>query len=370
MFIDILSMSALFLGSILLGILGINSPQSNRPIVLVGVISLALLAFSKITDEIWGAEIFAIFILIYVSHISCLLCVEEYRLPEKPAGSSFGWVRGYKMLSNPRWLGTTRQVSNIEVRPTKISHMPRLSFVLNCVYSAALTIATERAFRYFSTDILPRYVYAPDITDFLPAKEVYFRRIGSVTLNETVIRVQLVASFIIYSIYTYKTMHNILAIVFVGSGFDNPEDWPPLFGNIKEATSIRNFWARFWHQLVYRSFTSYGIWITKNVLGLPRSSFIGRLFITLFVFAMSGVVHALAIRQAQYSCGAWEEIQFYILNFFGILLETMTYAAVSKLTKDYKMKDSISNAIGYSWVFLFLFWVLPKSNYPRVFCNP
>jgi len=28
------------------------------------------------------------------------------------------------------------------------------------------------------------------------------------------------------------------------------QDWPPLFGKLSEATTIRNFWASFWHQMI------------------------------------------------------------------------------------------------------------------------
>lgn len=30
------------------------------------------------------------------------------------------------------------------------------------------------------------------------------------------------------------------------------QDWPPLFGKLKEATTVRNFWGIFWHQMLRR----------------------------------------------------------------------------------------------------------------------
>jgi hypothetical protein len=392
--IDFLLMTAYFSVSMLFGIIGINSPQAYRPILLVGIASFGILAFSRISNSIYGGEIFSLFIIIYLSHISCVLCVEKYVLPKKP-GIGFDWIGGYKMLFNARWIGTNRQAPDIKVPPGRkfvcdiVSEqlhkensrdlsktfrttlcLPRTIFVLNCVLSLACMLAAEQTYRYFYMDILPYYIDALNMMDFLPIKETYFRRIGSVTFRETVIRVWIVTVFIWNSVCTYNTIYKILAMIFVGTGLDEPEDWPPLFGDIREATSIRNFWAKFWHRLVYRSYSSYGIWITKNVLRLPHSSFIGKLFINLYVFSMSGIVHALAIRQVQYSCGYWEEIRFYVLNFFAILLETIVLAGFSKVTKGYKVNSTVSKTIGYSWVFMFLFWVQPKTQYPKLFCSP
>lgn len=392
--VDFLLMSAYFSVSMLFGIIGINSPQTYRPILLLGIASFAILAFSRISNSIYGGEIFSLFIIIYLSHISCVLCVEKYVLPKKP-GIDFDWIGGYKMLFNARWIGTNRQAPDIKVplgrkivsdivseqlhkensrdlsktfRTTL--RLPRTIFVLNCVISLACMLAAEQIYRYFYMDFIPHYIDELNMMDFLPIKETYFRRIGSVTFRETVIRVWIVTVFIWNSVCTYNTIHKILAIIFVGSGLDEPEDWPPLFGDIRDATSIRNFWAKFWHRLVYRSYSSYGIWITKNILRLPHSSFIGKLFINLYVFSMSGIVHALAIRQVQYSCGYWEEIRFYVLNFFAILVETIVLAVFSKVTKGYKLNSTVSKTIGYSWVFMFLFWVQPKTQYPKLFCSP
>lgn len=388
---DFLPMCAYFSVSSLLGIVGINSPQAYRPIIFVGLAFSAICAFFQISSRIWGAEVFAMFILIYVSHMSCVLCIDKYVLPKKP-GVSFDWAGGYKMLFNARWIGTNRPVSDINIRPRKgvisappgtqkgdsrhplrhlgyIYRLPRTLFVLNCIISIAFTLVAEKIYGYLSASIIEQYLEGFEVTDFLPTKEIYFRRIGSVTIRETVIRVWVMTFTIGYSIGFLNTVHKILAIIFVGTGLDEPEDWPPLFGNIQEAASIRNYWAKFWHRLVYRCYTSQGIWISKNILRLPRSSFIGKLFINLYVFAASGVVHALATRQVRHSCGSWENARFYVLNFFAILLETVVLAAFSKVTKGYKVNRTVGKTIGYFWVFMFLFWAIPKHHYSQTLCN-
>jgi hypothetical protein len=38
-------------------------------------------------------------------------------------------------------------------------------------------------------------------------------------------------------------VYRLLSIICVGFGIDSPSDWPPAFGMIKEAYSLRNFWG-------------------------------------------------------------------------------------------------------------------------------
>jgi hypothetical protein len=39
------------------------------------------------------------------------------------------------------------------------------------------------------------------------------------------------------------SVYRLLSIVFVGLGEDSPSDWPPAFGRISEAYTLRNFWG-------------------------------------------------------------------------------------------------------------------------------
>ena len=367
----------------LLAIIALNSRQSYRPILLVGIIFCAHRSFREISDAqlgFWCSDTLALFIIIYASHISCVLCYEKHVLPQRP-GLAFDWVGGYKMLFNARWLGTNRQAPYIKVaikrkteddlKPQGVGfHSPRAVFLLNRILSLAGMLITETAYTYVFLEVAPQYGLQMNITDFLPTKQSYFRRLGEVTLRETAIRAWLVPVFIFQSVSTYLTIHDILAFIFVATGFDDPEDWPPLFGDIRDATSIQSFWGKFWHRLVYRSYTSYGIWISKNALRLPKSSLIGRLFINFFVYTLSGCLHMLAAYQLGYTCGVLEELTFYIYNFLGVLVEMAAVEAFSYATRGYKLNSTVSRLLGYSWVFVFFFTILPKNQFPKAFCEP
>lgn len=47
----------------------------------------------------------------------------------------------------------------------------------------------------------------------------------------------------------------VCSIVGVALGLNSPDDWPPLFGKLKEATTVRKFWNRFWHQMIRKVIT-------------------------------------------------------------------------------------------------------------------
>jgi len=387
--ITILRTTAWFSLSLLSGIVGLNVPQKYRPLVLLSLVSFALLAFWNVSDAkfgIKGTESVAMLIVIYISHMTCVLCVEQYHLPTK-AGITFDFVGGYKMIFNARWLGTPRQSPNIHLdKPMEkectspsdkeskltdsspirtILQKPRAVFLRNRLISLFTISAILQSYNY----LFEKYIVLEG-TDFLPTKLTYFRRFPTVTLRETLVRTWLVSYWTFYSVGLYTALHDLLALFFVGTCLDTPAEWPQLFGSIKDATSIRGFWGRYWHRLVYRSYTSYGVFISKNIFRLPQNSIVGRMFINLYVFAMSGVAHAVAVRQLGFSCGYWEEIRFYSSGFLGILHETLVLAAFKKITGGYKVNQTLGNAVGYAWVFLYLFTVLPKSQYPKLWCAP
>jgi len=377
-------------------VVAVNAKQIYRPYLLVPVISFALLAFWGISDQklgFEGTESLTMFIVIYMSHITCVLCVEKYVLPKK-SSSYIDWAGGYKMLFNARWVGTQRQAPDIKLvskqemdlemcspivaddssvtpanKITSILRSPRAVFLRNRAISLLTIWVALKTYNYLFEEFQNSDVRL-EMMDFLPTKGTYFRRLNTVTVRDTLVRTWLVAYWVFYSIGLYTGLHNVLALIFVGSGIDKPEDWPPLFGNMRDATSVRNFWGKFWHRLVYRSYTSYAVWIVKNVLRLPRNSIWGKMFINFYVFAMSGFAHAFAVRQLGFSCGFWEEVQFYCSSFVFILAEGLILSAFAKLTRGYQVSKTVSNTIGYIWVFAWLFTTLPKSQFPKLWCTP
>lgn len=45
-------------------------------------------------------------------------------------------------------------------------------------------------------------------------------------------------------------MYTITSLVGVSLGINSPQAWPPYFGSLKEAYTVRNVWGRVWHQML------------------------------------------------------------------------------------------------------------------------
>lgn len=165
----------------------------------------------------------------------------------------------------------------------------------------------------------------------------------------------------------------IPAIVLVLNGADRPTEWPALFGPPLEATSLRRFWSNFWHKLVSRPYKNYGRSVAGHLVRLEARSLSFNTVIALIVFRLSGITHALVTWQG--GVEDWYlEILWFLLKFLGCPL---TVAFVSSLqtvavylgwsSELEEVEESwFGQSIGYTWVFAFFSWSVPKWRYPRL----
>ena len=63
---------------------------------------------------------------------------------------------------------------------------------------------------------------------------------------------------------------------------------------------------------------------------------------------MFGSIHTIALLQFGYSCGVWEELQFYIFNFLGTVLETVVTTVFSELIGGQRLNFIFSKIVGYT----------------------
>ncbi|KAL9064690.1 MAG: hypothetical protein Q9157_007737 [Trypethelium eluteriae] len=89
------------------------------------------------------------------------------------------------------------------------------------------------------TDPLLAPQFRPE--DFAADKEPFFRRINQVTLREFMFRTWITFQHVIPSWLTFSLVHTSISISAVLLG-GRPEEWPPLFGSIFEAYSVRRYW--------------------------------------------------------------------------------------------------------------------------------
>ena len=373
--------------SLSLSLMALNRESSRR--FLFGLIVVfGSSAFRHVSDVFRSTEqahLACMFLLIFLSHTGYTLCIEDYHSPYKQ--NVWDWRAAYKMVFNARWIGTTQQTPDVlqrsEHRNNEVivrsagritpSHAIR-KFLRRRLTSAATIYLLNRLHHRLVLTQNPVLSHTFDYEDFLPPKQTFFRRIHSVTLRETIIRVWLVLYFNWSAWALYTGLHDIFALMFVGIGLDEPYEWPPLYGSLTEAYSIRRFWAKFWHRLVYRSYNGYAQVVSRDILKLAPRGRIDHFFTNFFVFFMSGMMHVLVSWRLGFRCGQVEELQWFCLNFAGILTEEAFQHLVARTwcfrPSGKGWNTFLRRTVGHLWVFLFLFWSLPKYHYPQMFCLP
>ena len=273
----------------------------------------------------------------------------------------------YKMMFNGRYIGTRMQDKphrlNMPLQPPS-----RTQFLITRRVRVALIYYTWEAVNHAMRQGLWGFLFAPGMADLMPPKDVFIRRLGQISSREITTRSVLVLGQLWRSWAWYTGMHEALSIVHVGLGLDEPWGWPQFYGNLDEAYTVGLFWGRYWHVVARNMFTGYAKLVAR-VLGLPLKGPAGRIWVVLFVFAMSGVLHGLSARNAGFRCGLWAETAWYFTNGLAVVVEEAVIQACRAVMGP---KRSLLGArvLGYCWVFALMFWSLPKLHSSRLMCAP
>lgn len=199
-----------------------------------------------------------------------------------------------------------------------------------------------------------------------------------ITLRDCLIRVWLGLDLVVSDYLALSSFHDILAIISVSLDFDSPEEWPLLFGSITEAYTVRNFWSRFWHRLIYRSFHAHASLFSKKVLGIRRGAAFARYANNGFVFLLSGLMHTLVERRQREQnseCSCWGVTLWYCMQLAAIVLEDMIQRAWVRIevrlplgTRQRNSLRVMKMLVGYIWVTAWIIWSRSKTYYPKTYC--
>jgi hypothetical protein len=159
-------------------------------------------------------------------------------------------------------------------------------------------------------------------------------------------------------------LYILLSLAFVSLNIDAPQDWPGPYGSIFDATSMRKFWSSFNHRLVYRPLSTFAAVIIDNVLWtLPRESLARRYALKITVFILSGAVH-IFLEGLHGTCGVRYTMFWFLIQPLAFVLE----AVVQHTGIQHVAGKNLSMLVGYHWVFMWLFWSIPKRVYPKMTC--
>lgn len=178
--------------------------------------------------------------------------------------------------------------------------------------------------------------------------------------------------------------HDLVSVVSVGSGSSVVVDWPPLFGDPRDAYTLRRFWGVFWHQQFRIVLTSVSGFVVHDVLRFPREKseagtgmrmegLAGRYLKLFLALMLSGAMHLNSDRVQGVDVRESGAVKFFFWQGVGIAIEDIVQAGYRCVTggkRDVKgrgraEKPSVwMRTLGFVWVAAYMVLVAPTWMFP------
>lgn len=341
--------------TILIGMLATKAPRHSRHLYFLPHVASASWALHNsavlTTNERYNG-LYAMSIALYTLHLYSYLYLVDTDLDTDT------WVQVWFIQPNLRYLRTSKSTARAEHAAQKQS---RKQFVKTRLMSIMIIYALLVVY-YEVIDLPSRLHIQPN--DFTPSKRSFFRRLAAsqspVTLHEVLVRIWSVFEFIILDWASLTAIHSVFASISVSLHLDLPKHWPPLFGSIRETYSLRNYWTKFWHLLFYRMGNAYADWLLRLLLAGNERTPLSRYLKNFLVFLFSGIVH-FSVRRL--TCGRgtgeWQIGVWYLAQPVLFLAEDRVLGG--------RQASRMGKLLGYLWVYGFLFWSVPKIQYPALY---
>lgn len=346
----------------------LNIPQHLRNLCFPIFLVPAWRAFATAGCFTWPSSLSGVWglaVLIWIAHIIGLMYIDK--LPTQSRSRKQWDIRAaYKLLFDVRHLG--------------VNYTTPQSGAASVSRGALLFFVTTRLLRLFVYWLLTAHLFTPLIpTIFGPVEpwefdqyaQTYFRRLPifetpePVTVRETWIRVVFTFRWIWLNFVDVDAAHTFLSITFVGIlRLDTPEEWPSMFGSPWEAYSLRRYWGRFWHRLVYRPYLGLAKVIAEKLRIRCLNPSFEKCFLVFLIFAISGLAHATVSLHGGSFVEAIDDIAFYCINFAVIAAEGVIQRLASPVRRF--LPGWACKVVGFFWVFAFWFWAAPKWAYHEV----
>ncbi|KAJ6036584.1 hypothetical protein N7540_000863 [Penicillium herquei] len=265
---------------------------------------------------------------------------------------------------NSRCLGTSEQVKNVpQFSNTDPKHIPpRSAFLRRTARIAILS--------YLGLDLLSS-MSDPEVGNrfLVPSKVPIFRRLWEVTLEEVMVRFFSTIAMGTGLVCSQGGIYSMFAFISVLSGMSDPSEWPPFYGSLSDAYSLRRLWNRTWHQCNTHKLRRISSYIVQNVIGVNSKSLVYRYAHLIFVFLTSALMHYLIDLSMGLSISSSGAISFFCTQALGVLLEDLIsriYLSLRGISRDQSLNRG-QKILGYFWVSSFLAWSLPAYVYPMLY---
>jgi len=258
-------------------------------------------------------------------------------------------------------------------RACYIGPKDRIVFGLRRIMHALILLVLKHGIMcYLAKPLLHTLDLVPD--DFSPMNQGL---LPSFEMRGLILRLVVSTQWVCTTYLHLSAAHDLFAVLFVSIlGWSSKSDWPPLYGSISSAYSLRRFWGSFWHRLHNAPFARY----TPSILvhqsnQLSYGTALKNTLRSFWIFLMSAVCHGMVglvvYRQANFSA----EIRFFLSNWIICLLETILIQVLKKWKKRPDINSIrwkwalrfIRRVCGYTSVFFFFFCTVPAWRYPLVY---
>jgi hypothetical protein len=311
-------------------------------------------------------------IVFYLPYSVKILALED--MPSHPEVSVQPWtfVDCYRIWNNPRALpGRYTAVLGKEESPEKKRPLQSSGQVFTLY-----RVSKMAALWAFDSLVFQRLLIAAftNVTaaDFAPHMEFLpLDRLLNMSAHEFRVRSIMSVQWIWSAYFFLEFYHCLLSIIFVSIlRFDKPEEWPALFGSPLEASTVRGFWAKFWHRLTVPTYTHYALLISRKALGMRAGSRAEKTVVPMCIFLFAGLSHSL-VGWAMGDAALSRDVLFCVVNFAAAAVEVAVSKALKGDTQARwplpRIPAPLQKSLGLAGVFLFFFSVVPMWMYPKVY---
>ncbi|KAH7870920.1 membrane bound O-acyl transferase family-domain-containing protein [Lentinula edodes] len=241
------------------------------------------------------------------------------------------------IVHSPRGIGWNYQVSNVPPRPLSTS---KWTFIRSRLVQIIRF--------YLIMDLAQSYIHMNSLFTDPPPN-------ATITSQGWLLQIISGAAWMTTPYAGMSMQYLIFAVFSVGLGFSSPEDWPDTFGTWKHAYTVRNFWGKFWHQMIRRYVTSIGKFVCRQ-LGFQPGTWLSSYTQLYIAFFVSAILHCFGDVMV-----GWEYLgasfPFFISQAFGITLEDIVIDVVRRL--GLRVTPVFAKFIGYMWVVFWMSFSLP-----------
>ncbi|GAM91047.1 hypothetical protein ANO11243_090940 [Dothideomycetidae sp. 11243] len=303
------------------------------------------------------------YIIAFILYTSLILCLDNLSVPKS---GSKTWA--FNQLFSSRYAETRLpafQSGDSAYVPTR----RRLFF--QRLWDVVWTGVIVWFFHTKPLDTLP--------VDYLSVPNGFLIRMvgGEVSDRELFIRIYSTVAGYALQYFPLRFFHSLATCIAMLCGQD-PKDWPPLFGSISEAYTVRRWFGIFWHYLVRRAFTAHAMAVCTKVFRLPPRGQVTRSLVLVISFGFSAVMHTLCMPGLE-RCAAWPQFRYYATVIVIIALEDVVIEAYKRVRSMLRSKPThklakpkkgaaarsypeqerpsvLLRALGFAWVFCFHVW--------------